>query len=230
MSTKENHPDLSKIIPNHCTRGRFISVEGIEGAGKSTALAFIQSRLEQEGYPTLVSREPGGTPLGEEIRYLLLTPRECDMSVNTELLLLFASRAEHLAQKILPALDQGAWIVCDRFVDATYAYQGSGRGISWERISNLEAWFQEIIYPDLTLLLDLPVPIGLERARERSAPDRFEIEHESFFQRVRTGYQEIAAREPERVKLVDASVSLPQVQIQLASIINHFLETLDNKH
>lgn len=230
MSTRENHSDLHEMIPNHCRRGRFITVEGIEGAGKSTALAFIQSQLEQTGCRTLLSREPGGTPVGEEIRSLLLTPRERNMSVNTELLLLFASRAEHLTQKILPALDQGIWVVCDRFADATYAYQGSGRGISWERIRDLEGWFQEMLYPDLTLLLDLPVSLGLERARGRSPLDRFEIEHETFFQRVRTGYQEIAAREPERVKLVDASVSLPHVHRQLASIINYFLETVDHKY
>lgn len=203
-------------------RGRFITIEGIEGAGKSTCLAFVRDRLIQAGRAVLTTREPGGTPLGEELRALLLGHREEGMSQDAELLLMFAARAEHLAQKILPALGQGTDVLCDRFTDATYAYQGAGRGIAGERIAAMESWVQKGMRPDLTLLLDLPVEQGLERAGKRSAPDRFESETGRFFQAVRQGYLDLAAAEPGRIKRIDASLPLVEVERQLAQVIDAF--------
>lgn len=205
-------------------RGKFITVEGIEGAGKSCNLEFIRKLLEAAGRPVLYTREPGGTPLGEEIRHLLLGHRHTGMAEDTELLLMFGARAEHLAQKISPALKQGQWVLCDRFTDASYAYQGGGRGIDWQRIQTLEQWVQQALRPDLTLLLDLPVDIGLARAGKRSTPDRFEREARQFFERVRAAYLKIAEREPIRVKVIDASVSLPQVQAQIQTVLDKILQ------
>lgn len=205
--------------------GRFITVEGGEGAGKSTNLAFIQQLLEAAGKNVVFTREPGGTPLGEEIRELLLGHKHDGMADDTELLLMFAARAEHLARKIKPALAAGSWVLCDRFTDATYAYQGGGRGIAQEHIAVLEQWVQGALRPDLTLLLDLPVETGLERAGKRSAPDRFESQASQFFNAVRQGYLDIAAAEPGRVKLVDASKSLTEVQAQIEAVIGAFLTT-----
>ncbi len=204
-------------------RGRFITVEGGEGAGKSSNLAYIRQLLEEAGKPVLFTREPGGTPLGEEIRELLLGHRDGGMAADTELLLMFAARAEHLARKIVPALAAGDWVLCDRFTDATYAYQGAGRGIDMARIRTLEQFVQGDLRPDLTLLLDLPVEIGLRRAGARSAPDRFEAERTGFFEAVRNGYLAIARAEPERVKVVDASPSLPEVQAQIREVIEAFI-------
>ncbi|MBT2971734.1 MAG: dTMP kinase [gamma proteobacterium symbiont of Ctena orbiculata] len=208
-------------------RGRFITVEGGEGAGKSSNLAFIQSLLEAAGKQVLFTREPGGTPLGEAIRELLLGHKHTGMADDTELLLMFAARAEHLQQKILPALEQGVWVLCDRFTDASFAYQGSGRGLSLEKITKLQQFVQGSLRPDLTLLLDLPVETGLQRAGNRSEPDRFEREAEDFFERVRNGYLQIAREEPERVRVIDASPALPQVQEQISATIHHYLESLD---
>ncbi|HEB95067.1 MAG TPA: dTMP kinase [Sedimenticola thiotaurini] len=203
--------------------GRFITVEGGEGAGKSSNLAFIRELLERAGREVLFTREPGGTPLGEEIRGLLLGHRDDGMSADAELLLMFAARAEHIARRIAPALAAGTWVLCDRFTDASYAYQGGGRGIGPERIRTLERLVQGGLRPDLTLLLDLPVEQGLERAGARSAPDRFESEQRDFFERVRAAYLAIAAREPERVRVIDASRPLPQVQADIARVIGAFL-------
>jgi dTMP kinase len=208
-------------------RGRFITVEGGEGAGKSSNLAYVQSLLEAAGKPVLFTREPGGTPLGESIRELLLGHRHAGMADETELLLMFAARAEHLQRKILPALEQGTWVLCDRFTDASYAYQGAGRGIPHEKIALLERFVQGELRPDLTLLLDLPVATGLTRAGERSAPDRFEAEALDFFEKVRQGYLEIAAAEPHRVKVIDASPALDRVQAQIADVILDYLERAD---
>lgn len=208
-------------------RGRFITVEGGEGAGKSSNLAYVKSLLEAGGIQVLFTREPGGTPLGESIRELLLGHRHTGMADETELLLMFAARAEHLQRKILPALEQGVWVLCDRFTDASYAYQGAGRGISREKIAVLEQFVQGGLRPDLTLLLDLPVETGLARAGERSAPDRFETEALGFFEKVRQGYLEIAAEEPRRVKIIDASPALAQVQQQIAAVIQDYLGQLD---
>ena len=200
-------------------RGIFITLEGGEGAGKSTHLAFVQKWLQQTGRKVVVTREPGGTELGERIRELLLHARDIDISSESELLLMFAARAEHLHKFIKPALSKGKTVLCDRFTDATYAYQGGGRGMSRERITLLETWVQGDLRPDLTLLLDVPVEVGLERAGNRSAPDRFEREDGEFFQRVRKAYLDAAAREPERIRVVDASQSLEQVEQQIAKIL-----------
>ena len=203
-------------------RGLFITLEGGEGAGKSTSLAFVREFLEQAGRHVLVTREPGGTPLGEKIRELLLHGRE-DMQVDTELLLMFAARAEHLARVIRPALAEGACVVCDRFTDATYAYQGGGRGVPEARIRILEDWVQQGLRPGLTLLLDIPVEQGLGRAGLRSVPDRFEREKTDFFERVRNRYLAAAASEPRRVRVIDAACDIPQVQEQLRNALGEML-------
>jgi len=195
-------------------RGLFITLEGGEGAGKSTSLAFVRDYLEQAGWRVVVTREPGGTPLGEKIRELLLHGREY-MDVDAELLLMFAARAEHLARVIRPALADGVCVVCDRFTDATYAYQGGGRGVPEARIRNLEDWVQQGLRPNLTLLLDIPVKQGLGRAGQRSAPDRFEREEIDFFERVRSSYLKAAANEPQRIRVIDAASDIPLVQAQL---------------
>ena len=205
------------------SRGKFITVEGIEGAGKSSNLDFMQRMLEVSGLKVVRTREPGGTPLGEEIRDLLLSLRHSGMSQNSELLLMFAARSEHIDRVIEPALTSGSWVLCDRFTDASYAYQGGGRGIACERIAVLERWAQGEVRPDLTLLLDLPVAEGLARAGERSEPDRFEIEQQQFFHRVRARYLEIAAASPERVRVVDASLPLPLVQQQIGELVSVFI-------
>ncbi|MCG8035585.1 MAG: dTMP kinase [Candidatus Thiodiazotropha taylori] len=205
-------------------KGRFITVEGGEGAGKSSNLDFIRNLLNSAGKQVVFTREPGGTPLGEAIRDLLLGHQHTGMADDTELLLMFAARAEHLQQKIIPALQQGQWVLCDRFTDASYAYQGAGRGLASERIASLEQFVQGELRPDLTLLLDLPVEQGLARAGQRSEPDRFEKQEMSFFEKVRAGYLEIAAREPHRVKIVDASKPLETVQQQINRVVSTFLE------
>ncbi len=204
-------------------RGFFITLEGGEGAGKSTHLAFVQKWLQQTGRKVVVTREPGGTELGERIRELLLHARDIDISSESELLLMFAARAEHLNKFIKPALEKGKTVLCDRFTDATYAYQGGGRGVPRERIALLETWVQGDLRPDLTLLLDVPVEVGLERAGNRSAPDRFEREDGEFFQRVRKAYLDAAAREPERIRVVDAGQKLEQVEQQIAKILQEVI-------
>ncbi len=206
------------------SRGKFITIEGVEGAGKSTCMAFVCERLQQAGKTVLESREPGGTPLGEDLRELLLGHRHTGMSEDAELLLMFAARAEHIYRKIRPALEQGTWVVCDRFTDATYAYQGGGRKMDRGRIETIEQWVQRDLRPDLTLLMDIPVAQGLERAGKRSTPDRFESESMKFFEAVRNGYLELAVAEPDRIKTVDASRSIDDVQMQLAQVIDTFIE------
>lgn len=205
-------------------RGRFITLEGSEGSGKSTNLAFIHQYLQQAGIDVALTREPGGTPLGEAIRELLLDHRNNEMASDTELLLMFAARAQHLQELILPSLKAGKWVLCDRFTDATYAYQGAGRGIAQERIAQLESWVQGELRPDLTLFLDLPVAQGLARAGERSTPDRFEREQLDFFERVRQGYLAQAASAPQRYRVVDASQSLDAVQSQIQSVLDEYLD------
>ncbi len=204
-------------------RGRFITIEGGEGAGKSSNLDFVRRYLEQRGVELVTTREPGGTPLGEAIRAILLDRRNREMADDTELLLMFAARAQHLAERILPALEAGKWVLCDRFTDATYAYQGGGRGIPGERIAVLEQWVQKGLQPDLTLLLDIPVEEGMARAGARSAPDRFESERIAFFERVRAAYLERARRFPERYRVIDASRPLAQVQRSLAEVLEAWL-------
>lgn len=200
-------------------RGCFITVEGTEGVGKTTNLDFIQQSLLSQGVEVVRTREPGGTPLAEDIRALLLTPRDEPVAELTELLLMFAARAQHLQQVILPALQAGKWVLCDRFTDATYAYQGGGRGMDTRQIAVLEQLVQAELRPDLTLLLDLPVETGLERARARSTPDRFEAEKVSFFTAVREHYLARAAAEPERFAVIDAAPELEQVQIQITQAL-----------
>jgi len=204
-------------------RGRFITIEGGEGAGKSSNLDFVRRHLERRGVELVTTREPGGTALGEAIREMLLDRRNREMADDTELLLMFAARAQHLAERILPALEAGIWVLCDRFTDATYAYQGGGRGIPGERIAVLEQWVQKGLQPDLTLLLDIPVEQGLARAGARSAPDRFESERIAFFERVRAAYLERARRFPERFRVIDASRPLEQVQRSLAEVLEAWL-------
>ena len=204
-------------------RGRFITLEGSEGSGKSTNLSYIHQRLQQAGIEVVLTREPGGTPLGETIRELLLDHHQQAMASDTELLLMFAARAQHLSELIIPALDSGKWVLCDRFTDATYAYQGAGRGIANERIGLLEQWVQGELRPDLTFFLDLPVAQGLARAGERAELDRFEREEIDFFERVRQGYLSRAEAQPQRYRIVNASPQLPEVQAQLDRIIDDYL-------
>ncbi len=199
-------------------RGRLIALEGIEGAGKSTHLDWVCRCLSAHGASVVKTREPGGTPLGEEIRELLLAPRQGGMAVETELLLMFAARSEHLARVIRPAIAAGQWVVTDRFVDASYAYQGGGRGLSKARIAVLEDWLLEGLRPDLTLLFDLPVEIALARVVDRGGEgrkDRFEVEAPAFFERIRIAYLERAEADPDRYRIVDASGDVASVQQQV---------------
>jgi dTMP kinase len=206
-------------------QGKFITVEGSEGVGKSSNLAFIETYLTNVGINVLRTREPGGTPLGEAVRELLLDARQSAMCDDTELLLMFAARAQHLAEVIRPAIAAGQWVLCDRFTDATYAYQGGGRGVPMERIGILEDWVQGELRPDHTLLLDMPVAAGLERAGARSEPDRFEQEQQAFFERVRETYLSRAKAEPNRFHIIDASPSLDKVQAQITSILKLILQS-----
>ena len=204
--------------------GLFITLEGPEGAGKSTNREYLAEHLRAQGLDVLLTREPGGTPLAERIRELLLAPSDEAMDADTELLLVFAARAQHLAQVIRPALARGAIVLCDRFTDATYAYQGGGRGLSVERIATLEQFVQGDLRPDLTLVFDLPVEIGLSRAAARGRLDRFEQEGQAFFQAVRQAYLARAAADPDRYRLVDAAQPLAQVQRALDVMLPQILE------
>jgi len=202
--------------------GKFITLEGIEGVGKTTNRQYIRSLLEQAGRDCVETREPGGTPLGEALRELLLQHKHEGMSADAELLLMFAARAEHLHKVILPALQAGKVVLCDRFTEATYAYQGGGRGLNDKKIADLENWVQGDLRPDLTIILDAPVTTGRERAGQRSAPDRIEKEHNDFFERVRQTYLELARHYPDRVAVVDASVAIEQVQDQIGHVIREY--------
>ena len=206
------------------TRGKFLTIEGTEGVGKSTNIAYIQSYLDSQGIEVLTTREPGGTPLAEDIRELLLQNSDEKMDETTELLLVFAARSQHLQTVILPALERGQWVLCDRFTDATYAYQGGGRGLDLNLIEELEQRIQGDIRPDLTLLLDIDVTIGLERAGRRGELDRFEHEKVGFFENVRHAYLARAAKFPERYGVVDASQTLEQVQLQICDRLANFLQ------
>lgn len=201
----------------------FITLEGPEGAGKSTNREYLAQRLREQGLQVLLTREPGGTPLAERIRELLLEPSDEPMAADTELLLVFAARAQHLAQVIRPALQRGEVVICDRFTDATYAYQGGGRGLSIERIAQLESFVQGELRPDLTLVFDLPVEIGLQRAVARGRLDRFEQEQRSFFEAVRSSYLQRAADYPQRYRVLDAAQPLEQVQVALDQLLPEIL-------
>jgi dTMP kinase len=197
-------------------RGKFISLEGGEGAGKSTLLAGLREHIEQHGIALVQTREPGGTAVGEAVRAIVLDPALHGLAAETELLLMFASRAQLVREVIEPALSTGRWVLCDRFADASYAYQGGGRGQPTQRIAELERWACAGVKPDLTLLLDLPVATGRARAAGRGDADRIEVEADAFFERVRASYRERAAAEPERFRVIDASQS-PAAVLQAAT-------------
>jgi dTMP kinase len=197
-------------------RGKFITVEGIEGVGKSTNIDFLSALIEEKGHSVLRTREPGGTPMAERIRELLLGHDEETMTDIAELLLFFAARSLHIHNAIKPALRAGQWVVCDRFTDASRAYQGNGRGLSEETINTLADWVQEDLKPDLTILLDAPAEIGMSRAGRRGAADRLETEKTEFDARVRDGYLALAESEPERFAIIDASRPLAQVQAAIS--------------
>ncbi|QUE74585.1 dTMP kinase [Stutzerimonas stutzeri] len=205
--------------------GLFITLEGPEGAGKSTNREYLAQRLREHGLDVVLTREPGGTPLAERIRELLLTPADEPMNSDTELLLVFAARAQHLAQVICPALARGAVVLCDRFTDATYAYQGGGRGLAFPRIEQLEQFVQGEMRPDLTLIFDLPVAIGLSRAAARGRLDRFEQEGLGFFEAVRNAYLERARQKPQRYRVIDAGQPLTSVQADLDGLLPEILES-----
>lgn len=204
-------------------KAKFITLEGGEGLGKTTNLVFIQQWLAQHNISVLVTREPGGTALAEKLRQLLLENNAESISEKTELLLMFAARAQHIIQVILPALQRGDWVLCDRFTDATYAYQGGGRGLDLTTIAWLEQFVQAQLQPDLTLLFDAPVEIGMQRATKRGALDRFENQQVTFFNRVREAYLQQAQRHPERIKLIDASQPLPCVQHEIQQLLQNWL-------
>lgn len=203
--------------------GRFITLEGGEGVGKTTNIAFIQSLLEGNNISVLLTREPGGTALAERLRELLLDKEQEAIAEQAELLMMFAARAQHIKHVIKPALAQGIWVLCDRFTDATYAYQGGGRNMSYSSISWLESFVQGNLRPDLTLLLDAPIQIGMNRAGQRGALDRFELEKMTFFEQVRQAYLSIAEQQPERVKIIDATTCLENVQTQIKQVLTPFI-------
>ncbi len=200
------------------TRGKFITLEGMDGAGKSTHLTWLPGFLEARGVKVQLTREPGGTPLGERLRELLLAKAQ-KLHPETEALLMFAARREHLDKVIRPALDAGIWVVCDRFTDATFAYQSGGSGLAWERIAALETWVQGSLQPDLTLYFDVPSEVGKARTQAAREPDRFEQEGRSFFDRVRDGYLRRAREHPQRIRVVDATLTLPEVKQSVEEVI-----------
>ena len=203
--------------------GRFITLEGVEGAGKTSRLEPLAAHLRRAGHEVELTREPGGTVLGERIRALLLAADGPAPALDTEALLMFAARAEHLARVVRPALDAGRWVLCDRFTDTTYAYQGGGRGLETARIAALEQWVQQDLRPHRTLLLDLPPEAGLARARTRGAADRFEAEALAFFERVRAAYLERARTDPGRFRVIDAAAPPQLVDAALAAALEHWL-------
>lgn len=204
--------------------GQFITVEGVEGCGKTTNLAFIRDYLEAAGISLIVTREPGGTPLAEALRGLLLAEREEPVDAHAELLMVFAARAQHLKQVILPALERGQWVLCDRFTDATFAYQGGGRGLPLDVIAQLEQMVQGDTQPDKTFFLDLDVSQGLARAKKRGSLDRFEQESLHFFDAVRSAYWQRIRQAPDRFAVIDAGLDLPQVQQQIEHQLRALLQ------
>jgi dTMP kinase len=202
--------------------GKFITLEGIDGAGKSTHLGWLERFLRSRGLNPVVTREPGGTELGEQLRGLLLDHRQ-KMHAETEALLMFAARREHLDKVILPAMSRGEWVISDRFTDASFAYQGSGRGVSLNKLMILEQWVQDSFNPDLTVLFDVPVTLGRERVKSIKAADRFESESDIFFDRVRQGYLQRAQQFSRRIRVVDGRLSVADVEVALVSIFEEFL-------
>jgi dTMP kinase len=200
-------------------QGIFITLEGIEGVGKTTQLDYVAEFFRQAGRNVTITREPGGTSVGESIRSILLERKNLDICTDTELLMMFAARAQHLQQIIRPALQRNDVVISDRFTDASFAYQGAGRGIEKKKIEQLQDWVQAELRPEITFLLDAPVEIGLERAGKRSEPDRFESESMNFFNAVREEYLTIAKDEPERVFVIDATLSCDNVQHQISTVL-----------
>jgi dTMP kinase len=204
--------------------GIFLTVEGIEGVGKSTAVKFIQAYLIKAKQNLVLTREPGGTPIAEKIRQILLSPdHEEIMMPETELLLMFAARAQHIQKIIKPALQSGSWVISDRFIDASYAYQGGGRKIDFSHIEMLEKWIVNDVKPNITILLDAPPGIGLARAKNRGPHDRIEQEKMDFFDRVREGYLRRATNDSSRFRVIDATQSLTKVQIELTKILDELI-------
>lgn len=202
--------------------GKFITLEGIDGAGKSTHLAWLENYLCLNGIKVVITREPGGTPLGEQLRALLLDHRQ-DMNAETEALLMFAARREHLDKVILPALAKGIWVISDRFTDASYAYQGGGRGVALVKLNVLEQWVQGLFQPDLTLYFDVTIAMARKRVQSIKTADRFEKEQDEFFHRVREAYLQRVRQFPERIRLIDANQSLPEVTTVLEGIVRKTL-------
>jgi dTMP kinase len=201
-------------------RGKFITIDGVEGAGKSTQIEFICEYLKAKGVNVILTREPGGTDIGEKIRTLLLSNSTGKMHADTELMLMFAARNEHIQNKIMPALKHGDWVLSDRFTDASYAYQGGGRGLDVSRIAQLEQWVSQDFTPDMTLLLDVPVEIGMLRVESRGKKDRIELEGANFFNRVRQGYIDRSEQFPERIKLIDSSQTVEHTKQQVKVILD----------
>ena len=200
-------------------KGKFITIEGTEGAGKSTNIQYVQDYLQAKNIHFIATREPGGTAIGEKIRDLLLDKQNTSLCEDAELLLMFAARSQHLHELIIPALNAGTWVLSDRFTDASYAYQGGGRGLSWNKIAQLEQWVQGDLRPDATILLDVPVEQGMERVRKRGETDRFEEEHISFFKRVRETYLKLARENPQRFHVIDTQPPIDEVYQQLGKVM-----------
>ena len=214
---------MTQISPNKAGQGVFLTFEGVEGAGKTTNIEYIAEKILASGHEILLTREPGGTDLGEAIRELLISKDFPEMHHNTELLLMFAARAEHLQRKIIPALEQGKWVLCDRFTDATYAYQGAGRDIDQDNIQVLENLVQGTLRPDYTFLFDIDADIGLARAKKRGETDRFEQQHIDFFNRVRSAYIKMADENKSRYRIVHAQYDLKTVQTQIDKLLSLIL-------
>jgi dTMP kinase len=210
------------------TRGKFITVEGVEGVGKSTNMDFIARRVEAAGFDVKRTREPGGTPMAERIRDMLLEHGDEPLPDLAELLLFFAARTLHIENSIRPALAAGSWVICDRFTDASRAYQGAGRGLNMEHINTLAGWVHGDLQPDMTVLLDAPAEIGMSRAASRGGTDRLESEHMSFYNRVRDHYLALAEAEPDRFSVIDASQALDAVQVQIGTAVDRLIDTINN--
>lgn len=205
------------------TKAKFITLEGVEGMGKSTALRFLEQQLDKRGIQYTRTREPGGTPLAEEIRKILLSKHKEELCAQTELLLMFASRVQNIEHVIKPALARGEWVISDRYTDASFAYQGGGRQIPEYKIAELAKWVQGEVEPDLTLLLDAPIDVGLERINRRTEKDRIETENNEFFKRVRSAYLELAKKNPHRYRIIQAHHPLAEVQEHILSALNELI-------
>lgn len=204
-------------------KGLFITFEGVEGAGKTTNIKYIAEQIQKKGIDILLTREPGGTDIGEAIREILISKDFPEMHYITELLLMFAARSEHINKKIIPALEKGTWVLCDRFTDASYAYQGAGRGVDKKNIKLLENMVQDKLQPDYTFLFDLEAKTGLSRARQRGETDRFEQQHIDFFNRVRMEYLNMASSDIQRYKIINAQYDIETVRSQISDILNKII-------